>query len=95
MNLVNSDMHILTAYNQHELSSDNDTYLYQELCQSEVPSLCKRGNITPIFKKGKKKEDLGSCRPFNLTSVPCKITEQILLETMLRHTENDTVAGES
>lgn len=60
MSLVNSDMHILTAYNQHELSSDNDTYLYQELCQSEVPSLCKRGNITPIFKKVKKKRDLGN-----------------------------------
>ncbi|PKU27574.1 rna-directed dna polymerase from mobile element hypothetical protein [Limosa lapponica baueri] len=54
---------------------------------SEVPTDWKREKITPIFKKG-------NYRLVSLTSVPSKIMEQILLETLLRHMENE-VNGDS
>ncbi|KAJ7419194.1 hypothetical protein WISP_55266 [Willisornis vidua] len=64
---------------------------------SEVLNDWKKGNVTLIFKevKQEEKEDLGNYKPVNEASVPCKVVEQILLETVLKYMENKETIGDS
>ncbi|KFQ09537.1 hypothetical protein N329_07420, partial [Haliaeetus albicilla] len=54
----------------------------QSWLTGEVPVYWKLANVTPIYKKGRK-EDPGNYRPVNLTSVPGKVIEQIILSAIM------------
>ncbi|CAM4577577.1 unnamed protein product [Lepidochelys kempii] len=58
------------------------------------PGRLKKANVVPIFKKGEK-EDWGNYRPVSLTSVPGKIMEQVLKESILKHSEERKVIRNS
>ncbi|CAM4584956.1 unnamed protein product [Lepidochelys kempii] len=60
----------------------------------EVPDDWRMDNVVPIFKKGKK-EDPGNYRPVSLTSVPEKIMEQVLKESILKHLDERKVIRNS
>ncbi|GAB0188523.1 mitochondrial enolase superfamily member 1 [Grus japonensis] len=53
-------------------------------------SLTVLANVTPIHKKGQK-EDPGNYRPVSLTSVPGKVTKQIILSAITRHVQDNQV----
>ncbi|CAM4670474.1 unnamed protein product [Caretta caretta] len=65
-------------------------YLSKLMAIGEVPDDWKKAYEVPIFKKGEK-EDPGNYRPVSLTSVPAKIMEQVLKESILKHLEERKV----
>ena len=59
--------------------------LYESTLNSgTVPSVWKQAVVTPIFKKGTKGEP-GNYRPVSLTSIPCKIFESIMKDSIMDH----------
>uniref|UniRef100_K7F095 Reverse transcriptase domain-containing protein n=1 Tax=Pelodiscus sinensis TaxID=13735 RepID=K7F095_PELSI len=60
----------------------------------EILDYWKKANVVPIFKKGKK-DDPGNYRPVSLTSVPGKIMEGILKESILKHLKEGKVIRNS
>lgn len=58
----------------HRMIFDQSSWL------GECPKIGGKNDVTPIFKKVKKK-DLGYYRPVSLTLIPGKIMEQLTLET--------------
>lgn len=58
----------------------------------EVPKDQKSTTVTPVFESDKK-EDLGTYKPCNLTSVPGKVMVQLLLGSIYKHMKDKNVLG--
>jgi hypothetical protein len=59
-----------------------------------VPADWKHAIITPIYKKGKR-SDPGNYRPVSLTSVPCKVLESIIKDSIMEHLLSNKLINES
>ena len=55
-----------------------------------LPRNWKRGNITPIYKKGRKDDPL-NYRPISLTSVLCKLLEKIIRKRIVAHLDSNNI----
>ena len=68
--------------------------LFQKtLDKSKVPEDWKQANITPIYKKGSRK-DPQNYRPVSLTSVPSKILEHIIASNIMDHLDKHNILYE-
>ena len=76
-----------TAYNMAPLL----TLIFKaSLHQQHLPSDWKTAHITPVFKKGSRKNPV-NYRPISLTSIPCKIFEHIIYSSVYKHLENNGI----
>jgi hypothetical protein len=66
----------------------------KSLSERKSPSDWKKANVTPLFKKGSKKE-AGNYRPVSLTSVPGKIFESIIKKRLMKHMEENNLLRNS
>ena len=58
--------------------------MQKSLNTGEVPRDWRLANVTPIFKKGSRSVP-GNYRPVSLTSVCCKVMEQVLKDSIVEH----------
>lgn len=60
----------------------------------EVPSIWKKANITPLYKKGSRLE-VSNYRPVSLTSIVCKLMESIIKDKMVEHLDNNKLISKN
>jgi hypothetical protein len=66
----------------------------KSLATGIVPRDWKKAKVVQIYKKGPK-SDAGSYRPVSLTSVPCKILESIIKDSVMKHLEEEQLINDS
>ncbi|PKU38361.1 rna-directed dna polymerase from mobile element hypothetical protein [Limosa lapponica baueri] len=70
------------------LTKPLSTIYQQSWLTGEVPVEWKLENVMPTYKKSQK-EDPGNYRPVNLTLVPGKVIEQIVLSAITLHIQDN------
>ena len=68
----------------NELKEPLTLLFSKSLEEGVVPKAWKEGQITPIFKKGKK-NICDNYRPVSLTSIVCKVMEKIIRAQAIKH----------
>ncbi|CAM4552612.1 unnamed protein product [Caretta caretta] len=61
----------------------------------DIPEDWKKANIVPIYKKRGNKDNPGNYRPVSLNSVPRKIMEQIIKQSICKHLKDSKMINNS
>jgi hypothetical protein len=65
----------------------------KSLAESTLPHQWKVANVTPLFKKGDKSK-AGNYRPVSLTSIPCKIMEKVVRDSVFQHLKDNNLLSD-
>ena len=68
----------------YTLSLPLSILFYKSLCESRLPQIWNDANNTPIHKKGLKSK-AENYRPISLTSIPCKLLEELIKDQIIYH----------
>ena len=74
----------------HQLAQPLKTIFAKSMEERKLPSDWKKARITPIFKKGKKR-DVSNYRPVSITSQTCKVMERIIRKKLMTHMEENNL----
>ncbi|GAB0207459.1 mitochondrial enolase superfamily member 1 [Grus japonensis] len=88
------DTHLERSFAEKDpgVLADTKSNVSQSWRTGEVPEDCRKANVIPVFKKGKK-EDPGNYRLVSLISIPGKMMEQLILGVINKHVEEKKVIG--
>ena len=74
----------------HQLLTPLKSIFVKSLEESKIPEVWRKANVTAIHKSGDKTNP-ENYRPISLTSVPCKLMERVVRDTIMDHMEQNNL----